>query len=228
MTRTKNHTAPLPDWLGAFPELGRLVDPTWLAAVHAAKEASIPARSIVMRKGAPCEHCQLLAHGTLRVYEVAECGREIVLYRVHAGEMCILNVTNLLDESAYPVEVVTEDDACLISIPMHHFHQVMAHSADFRGFVMATLARRMNDMMRLVERVTFQRLDLRLASQLYQRFERGNMSPLTVTHQELARDLGSSREVISRLLKEFERLGCIRLHRGQIELLSRETLKRLT
>lgn len=72
MTREKNHTAPLPDWLSAFPELRRLIDPIWLAAVHAAKEASIPARTIVMRKGAPCEHCQLLAHGTLRVYEVAD------------------------------------------------------------------------------------------------------------------------------------------------------------
>jgi len=228
VTREKNHPALLPDWLAAFPELHGLVDPTWWAAVHAAKETTIPPRTIILRKGAPCDHLLLLAQGTLRVYEMAECGREIVLYRMHAGEMCVLNVTNLLDESTYPMEVVTEDAARVISIPMRHFHQLMAHSADFRGFVMATLARRMSDMMRLVERVTFQRLDLRLACQLYQRFERVNMAPLTVTHQELARDLGSSREVISRLLKEFERLGCIRLHRGQIELLSRETLKRLT
>lgn len=228
MTHKKNHSAPLPDWLAAFPDLRRFADPAWLEALRAAKETSIPPRTIILRKGAPCDHLQLLAQGTLRVYEVAECGREIVLYRVHAGEMCVLNVTHLLDESAYPVEVVTEDAARLISIPMHHFHQLMAHSVDFRGFVMATLARRMNDMMRLVERVTFQRLDLRLACQLYQRFERGNMTPITVTHQELAHDLGSSREVISRLLKEFEHLGCIRLHRGQIELLSKETLKRLT
>jgi len=121
-----------------------------------------------------------MVQGTLRVHEVAECGRDIVLYRVHAGEICILNITNLLDESAYPVEVVTEDATRLISIPMYHFHQLMAHSADFRGFVMATLARWMNDMMRLVERVTFQRLDLRLACQLYQRFERGNMTPITI------------------------------------------------
>ena len=82
--------------------------------------------------------------------------------------------------------------------------------------------------MALVEQVAFQRLDLRLAGLLKQLFNQNQGAPLEVTHQALALELGSTREVISRMLKEFERNGCIRLRRGLIELLSTETLTRLT
>ena len=111
---------------------------------------------------------------------------------------------------------------------MSLFQNAMAHSEAFRNFIMATLARRLSDVMRVVEQVTFQRLDLRLACLLGQLFERNKSAAISVTHEELARELGTSRVVISRLLKEFENMGCIRLGRSEIELLSPQALARLS
>jgi len=108
-----------------------------------------------------------------------------------------------------------------------HFQNAMAHSEAFRTYIVATLARRLNDAMRLVEQVAFQRLDLRLACLLGQLFGSRNAASIEMTHQELANELGTTREVMSRMLKEFERMGCLRLGRGQIELLSPEALEQM-
>lgn len=95
-------------------------------------------------------------------------------------------------------------------------------------FVLTTLSRRLGQMMALVEQVAFRQLDLRLAWLLGRLFGQCSASRLQITHQEIAMELGTSREVVSRMLKEFERMGCIRLGRGEIELLSPDTLSRLT
>lgn len=181
-----------------------------------------------MRKGDPCENFLFLVHGTVRVYEITENGRDIVLYRGRAGEMCILTITNLLEETAYSANAVTEDEVRLVSIPMRYFQNALEHSPGFRTFIMSSLAQRLGHVMRLVEQVTFQRLDLRLACLLGQRFGQLSTSHVSVTHQKLASELGTTREVVSRLLKEFERMGCIRLYRGQIELVSKDALARLS
>jgi len=219
---------PRPDWLSCFQGLSQITDPIWFDAVRAAKEVTIPPGTLVLRKGDACQNFLFLVQGTVRVYEITESGREIVLYRVRAGEMCILTITNLLEQTAYSASAITEDEVRVISIPMQYFQSAMEHSQNFRTFIMSSLARRLSDVMRLVEQVTFQRLDLRLACLLGQLFGQRNVSHLSVTHQQLASDLGTTREVVSRLLKEFERMGCIRLSRGQIELVSEDALARLS
>ena len=113
-------------------------------------------------------------------------------------------------------------------IPAESFHRALSQSEGFRNLILSTLAQRLNGMMQLVERVTFQGLDLRLACLLGQHFRQRNIARLPITHQELAGELGTTREVISRLLKEFERMGCIKLYRGQIELVSPDALARLS
>jgi CRP/FNR family transcriptional regulator len=215
-------------WVSYFPGLADIRDEAWLEAQRAAREMVIPPRTVVIRRGDPCQNFLLLTRGTVRVYESSESGREIALYRTHGGDICILTLSNLLSGSDYAAEAVTEDEVGAIMIPMPFFQNAMAHSEAFRNFIMATLARRLSDVMRVVEQVAFQRLDLRLACLLGQLFERNKSAAISMTHEDLARELGTTRVVVSRMLKEFERMGCIRLQRGQIELLSSEALERLS
>jgi CRP/FNR family transcriptional regulator, anaerobic regulatory protein len=217
-----------PTWLPTFPGLSELKDKSWQDASHAASEFVIPAGTVVVRKGDPCQNFLLIQQGSIRAYDIADNGREIVLFRVSAGEMCILTITNLLEETAYSANAVTESEVRAIAIPIEHFKTVMSRSSAFRKLIMSTLVRRMSDIMRLVQQVTFHRLDLRLACLLGKFFGDQRAMIIQVTHDQLAKELGTKREVVSRLLKEFERMGCIRLHRGQIELVSEDALNKLT
>lgn len=215
-------------WLSIFPELAAIRDEAWMQVLRAAKETVIPSGTVVIRRGDTCQNFLLITRGTVRVYESSENGREIVLYRTGAGDICILTLSNLLAGKDYAADARTEDEVGVVMIPMPLFQNAMARSEAFRNFIMVTLARRLSDVMRVVEQVTFQRLDLRLACLLGQLFERNKSKAISMTHEELARELGTTRVVVSRLLKEFERMGCIRLHRSQIELLSPEALARVS
>jgi CRP/FNR family transcriptional regulator len=217
-----------PGWLFAYPTLAAIQDEAWLEARGAAKEMTIPPGTVVIRRGDPCQNFLLVTRGTVRVYERSDSGREIALYRTCAGDICILTLSTLLAGADYAAEAATEDDVAAVAIPMRFFQNAMARSEAFRNFIMATLARRLSDVMRVVEQVTFQHLDLRLACLLGQLFERSKSSTISMTHEDLARELGTTRVVVSRMLKDFERMGCIRLHRSHIELLSPEELARLS
>lgn len=227
-TARLNRDGPQPSWLASFPELAGISDGAWLEALRMTTDTSVPSGTILIRRGDPCRNFVLVAEGTVRVYERSDTGREIVLYRVKAGEMCILTMTNLIEHTAYAAEAITEDCVKIASIPVPYFQNALACSEGFRNFIMATLARRVSVMMRLVEQIAFQRLDLRLACLLGQLFGSRHTSRLAITHQELANELGTAREVISRMLKEFEHMQCIRLHRGEIELVSQDALARLS
>ncbi len=206
--------------LAAFPTLSGIEDPSWRDAMRSGRCMDIPAGTVMVRKGQPCLDFVLVVSGTIRVYETGENGREILLYRLYGGEICVLTLTHLLQGVAYTACAVAENDVSVVSIPLSQFQRTLAESETFRTAVLFALARRLSDVMQLVEQVAFHSLDLRLACMLGQRFEAGGSLRLKITHQELARELGTTREVLSRLLKNFEHRGCIRLFRGQIELVS--------
>lgn len=215
-------------WLAAFPGLAAIRDEAGLSALLASTSCAYPAGAVLMRHGDPCRSFLLLARGSVRVYESGEGGREIVLYRVRAGELCVLTLNDLTAARPYSAGATAEEDVEVIIIPADKFRDALARSESFRNFVLASLTQRLCEMMSLVEQVTFQRLDLRLACLLGQMFGQRNSHCLQVTHQDLANELGTSREVVSRFLKEFERMGCIHLKRGEIELVSSDALSRLT
>lgn len=216
-------------WLAAFPGLRCIMDPVWREALQSAQEKILPPGKIVARKGDPCQHFLLVAQGTIRVFQSTEGGRERVLYRTGAGDICTLTLQNLLTRTNYSASAVTEDEVRVIAVPATHFRSALEHSTSFRDLVLSTLARRLNEMTHLIEQVAFQGLDLRLACMLEQFFGQHHTSThLPITHQEIANELGTSREVVSRLLKNFERRGYIILHRGEIELRSPEALVHLS
>ena len=211
------------EWLSHFPELSGLDDPVWQKVLDSARPVEIPAGTTVFRDGDGCQNYMFVMEGAVRVQKMAENGREIVLYRVSAGEACILTTSCLLSHQRYPAEGITEDNLRAISIPVKLFDEGIAGSAGFRSFVFSSYGRRIADLILLVEDVAFGRMDIRLGQYLLDSAdEKGDVA---LTHQAMAAELGTAREVVSRQLKEFERRGWLKLGRGTINISDLTALK---
>lgn len=166
--------------------------------------------------GKPAENLLLLVSGTVRVQQLSEAGREVVLYRVRAGESCVLTTACLLAFEDYSAEGIAETDVEAILIPRDTFDELMSVSKEFRAFVFEAYSKRITDLFMVIEEIAFKRIDIRVAQKLLELQDA--RSVLHMTHQQMAVELGTAHEVISRQLKEFERRGWLSLIRGTIEL----------
>ena len=214
--------------LRGMPDLTSISDDIWREALASSSIVSFPAGKKLIECGDSADNFILLLEGQVKVYETAPNGREICLYRVYAGQVCVLTLTKLLKGPASCAQAVAEEDVTLLAMPQDYFHRLMADSDGFRNYLMKSMATTVTEVMDLVSQITFQRLDLRLACMIGQRSQQQSSERLYMTHQEVANELGTTREVVSRLLKEFEKMGCIKLSRGNIEIVSGETLQRLS
>lgn len=214
-------TAPLP-WLEHFPALATLNDEAWRDATAQAIQLTIPADQPVFREGDACSNFLLVLSGAVRVQKLSDTGREIVLYRVEEGQSCILTTACMLGGQTYSAEAFTESEVHAVALPYPAFQQAMHGSRGFREFVFGAYARRVTELLMLIDAITFGRIEQRLATHLLQQAD--SDGTVHTTHQELARELGSAREVISRMLKEFERRGMVQLSRGCIALQDRMAL----
>jgi CRP/FNR family transcriptional regulator len=185
--------------------------------------ARIPAGRDVFVEGDRVEAIALLVSGVVRVYKMGETGREITLYRFGNGESCILTANAILSQENFPAIATVEKEAEAVMVPAETFREWVRRSEPWREFVFDLLSQRLSTVMALVDEVAFRRMDARLAGFLRERGAGSEVVPLT--HQEIAAELGSSREVISRLLEDFAGEGLIRSSRGKIEVLDREGLQ---
>lgn len=171
------------------------------------------------------DHLLFLVDGVLRVTQTSEGGREIVLYRVEAGESCVLTTACMLAEEAYHAEGVAESDVTAAALPKPAFDRLVAEEAAFRSLVFAAYSRRLIDLLRVVEDVAFGRIDVRLADRIVALADTNGA--VEATHQDLAKELGTAREVVSRTLQDFQRRGLIAQSRGRITLARRAALEAL-
>ncbi len=186
---------------------------------------NIPVGTTVFRSGEQCRNYLFVLDGTVRVERIADNGREIVLYRVESLQTCVLTISCLVAHERYPAEGLAETAVRAVTLPATAFHEALALSEAFRSFVFTSFGERIAELMALVEAVALRRADVRLAERL---IELGGQSgSVAVTHHELAAELGTAREVVSRLLKELERQGVVHLGRGRIEIANPSALKRL-
>lgn len=185
--------------------------------------AQIPAGRDVFLEGDRIEAIALLISGVVRVYKIGETGREITLYRFGNGSSCILTANAILSQRTFPAIATVEQDAEAVMIPAEVFRDWVNRFDPWRGFVFDLLSQRLSTMMSVIDEVVFHRMDRRVAALLAKRGKAQN--PIRVTHQEIASELGSSREVISRLLEDFISDGSIRSGRGVIEVLDFELLE---
>lgn len=212
-------------WIDLFAGLSGLEPDTRHTLETAAQVVDLPAGQVVFRGGDECRSYLLVIDGCVRVGMTGETGREIVLYRVDPGQSCVLTTACLLAQEPYAAEGVTETPVRAVAVPATTFRDLLGRSATLRDFVFATYGGRIADLMLLVEEVAFGRIDIRLARFLVERADRDGA--VVATHQALAQELGTAREVVSRQLKEFERCGLVRLGRGRIDITDAKGLARL-
>lgn len=174
-----------------------------------------------------CSHLPLLLDGRVRVYKIGAEGQELTLYRAHPGESCILTTSCILSDRPFPAYALAETDIKARLVPASTVKQWMEEYASWRRYVFALLAHRLDTVIAAVEEVAFHRLDARLASVLVEAVQAREENRIHTTHEELAADLGSAREVVSRLLKEFEREGYVSLERGAVTVEQPQGLRRV-
>ncbi len=212
-------------WIDRFAGLSKL-DPSIRRMLEERSTViSLPKDTVVFGPGKAPENLLLMLEGTVRVQQLAENGREIVLYRAHAGESCVLTTACLLAYEDYSAEGIAETDIRAVAIPRAVFDDLVANSPVFRNFVFAAYSRRITDLFLVIEEIAFRRMDIRLAKKLLDLG--GNSGLVRATHQQMAAELGTAREVVSRQLSEFQRREWVAQSRGEIRIVDQDALKDL-
>lgn len=202
-------------------EFYRDADPVFRRELENASVAvKLPPGTDYFREGGQCRQVALIGRGSVRVFKKGETGREITLYYVLPGETCILSASCMLGESRYPANAVIEEETEAVVLDAGFFRGAVSAREEVRRFVFDSLSRRLADVLALLEEISFGRMDRRLADFLLRKFaeQGGEGGVLTMTHEQIAAELGTAREVVSRLLKELERSGAVGLSRGRITL----------
>lgn len=212
--------------LAIFPSLQRADRQIANEFQHATYFVSLPTNKVVFAEGDYASALALLLSGTVRVYKAGKTGREITLYRFSSGESCILTVSAILNNQLFPANAIVEQAAEAVMIPEQVFRDWAQRYPLWREFVFNLLSVRLTDVLTLVDDLVFRRMDARTASFLLQRSQAQNQ--IAVTHKEIAAELGSSREVISRILEGMAASGVLRSTRGMLEILDFEALNQLS
>ena len=164
-----------------------------------------------------------IERGRVRVCLLAPSGREVTLYRIGAGESCLLTTSSLIGDEPLPAEGYAETDVEARIVAKATFDRLIAEDPDFRRDVLRNYASRVAELVVVMQDVLFRGIPERLARTL---LARQNQGVVEATHQAIANDLGSAREVVTRMLQRFEREGLIGIERGRIVIRDTETLRR--
>lgn len=217
-----NTAALLTDLAALYPPLADQPPPGWAQDVATLPgPLDVPAGTVLFDEGAPCRGFPLVLAGEVQVARGAPQGRAIELYRVHPGEICVVSASCLFGHTTLAAHGVAVQATRLLLLPPAVFMRWSDHQP-FRQYVFSLFAARMADLIALAEAVAFQRLDQRLAAALL-----GRGAVLQVTHQHLADELGTVREMVTRLLKRFEQSGWVQLGRERIQVLNAPALRQL-
>jgi CRP/FNR family transcriptional regulator len=190
-----------------------------------ATEIDVPSGQCVFSQGQQADHYLVVTKGSVKVFARSSEGREVVLYRVQAGEMCTLTTSCMLGHAKYPAEAVAETDVCAKVLAAAEFDRALHDSAAFREFVFQSLGERLAEILDRMQTLVLETVHLRLIRCLLSRS--GDAGVARVTHEQLALEVGTAREVVSRHLKSLEREGLIETQRGKISVLHRKTLEAL-
>ena len=212
----------LTGWLSFFPGLG-IIEP-WAKRqlIQDTKEVRLSPQTPAFREGDAATFFPFVCEGSVRVRKISSLGREITLYRVTQGEICTLSTACLLGGDRFPAEGIAETNVHVMALPAADFQNLVTSSPNFRQFVFTGHADMLSSLIGLVQEIAFEHIDARLADRLLQQVD--STHHLTITHQDLASQLGSVREVVSRRLKRFERQGWLSLARGEIHILDMQPL----
>jgi len=175
-----------------------------------------------------CTGLVMVLHGRLRIYIVSDAGKEITLYRLFERDVCILSASCLIRNITFDVHVQTETEAVVLRIPTDTYQRLAAQDPLVQDFTNQLVSSRFSDVMWVVEQVVFMSLDRRLAMHLLEAAAMSGSDTVTTTHEAIARDLGSAREVVTRMLNRFQEERLVTVGRGTVTLTDRDGLYALT
>ena len=187
----------------------------------------VPAGAVLSGAGTDCVGLLVLRSGRLRAYVLSQDGREVTLYRLTAGEICLFSASCVLGTAQMDLTVEAEQDSTVWVIPPDVFRQIAHEAAAAAGYVNTLMARRFSEVMWLVEQVMWQSMDRRLAAFLLEESALEHTDTLRLTHEQIANHLGTAREVVTRMLRYFQSEGMVRLSRGTVAITDRRRLEAL-
>lgn len=215
----------MPEDLTDFPNLPLMSPDLWASLTARARRLQFQTGEEVFSTGDEVKDLLIVLAGTLRIEQLGANGREIVLYRVQGGDSCILTAACLLSDEQYAATGVAETDLDALMLPRDAFDNLMATSAEFRGMIFQAYSKRITDLLQVVEEVAFRRIDLRLAGRLLTLA--GDADQIIATQSQIATELGTVREVISRQFQEFQRRGWVKVGRGLVTVMDKPALHAL-
>lgn len=174
-----------------------------------------------------CMGLIMIRSGQLRVYMLSEEGKDITLFRLVKGELCLLSASCILNQITFDVHIDIEEACELVSVSSHTLSEIMTHNIYVENFIYKRLVDRFSDVMWAMEQILFMSFDKRLAIFLVDEMAKAHSTTLHLTHEQIAKYIGSAREVVSRMLKYFSNEGIVQLFRGGITIINPEKLKSL-
>lgn len=211
--------------LQRYPELSQL-DPQGQQLITQAQHLRIPANAVIFRQGDLCNNFILVTSGTVKVLARGTNGRELVLYRIEDKGSCVLTTSCLLGRQIYPAEGIAETDVEAFLLPAEAFEKALAQSPILRQFIFSSYAHPLSDMIELVQSIAFESIESRLVEYLLAHND--ERLEINCSHQTIADELGTAREVISRQLKKLEQQQLVQLERGRIRICDLEQLNSVT
>lgn len=178
----------------------------------------IPEGEILIDIGQYIKMMPLLLSGSLKILREDNDGKELLLYHVHPGETCAMSITCCMGDAKSSVRAVAEEDTKLIALPTRIMDEWSNQYPSWKHFIMRTYQRRFEELLNTIDSIAFQKLDDRLERWLKEKTAKSPDGVIQITHQEIASELHSSREVISRLLKKMEHQGTLELGRNKIKM----------
>lgn len=214
------------DLVHLFPVLKKLPPSELSQLLSGSQLLDLPAGQMLMQQNRQCQHVPLVLSGRLRVFKLAPNGREMTLYRTGPGETCLASVACRISGDDFPALAQVETDTKLFMIPIVLYDQLLAHREYWKDYLILTLYERLSETLAVLEAVAFERTDRRLVGWLLAKAKSGK-NTIRTTHETVAVELGTAREVVSRLLGDMRQKGLIDMSRGQITIIKPDQLARL-
>ena len=178
----------------------------------------LDAKTELLNSGSYIKVIPLVLSGSVKVFRTDESGREIFLYYIQGGESCAITLSSCLKMEKSSIKAVVQEPTTLLAIPVEVVYDVNKRYPSWHHFVFDTFSQRFDEVLTVLENVVFHHMDERVAKYLIDKALTLNTKELIISHLEIANDLATSREVISRLLKQFEKKGFLELSRGKITI----------
>ena len=173
---------------------------------------------IIIDNGIPIKFITLVLEGNIKILREEDNGNELLMYYLSPGDTCTMSLTCCMANKQSEIRAIAEGDLKILVIPIDFMDEWMLRFKDWKDFVMNTYRKRFEELLVTIDHIAFKKMDERLLKYLKDKIEVKKTTTLYVTHQEIANDLNSSREVISRLLKQLEKRGVVKLNRNYLDV----------